>query len=40
LQHGCSVETISRALSRNSDGSPSGVMAAVLDAIANQSGAP
>jgi hypothetical protein len=33
LQHGCPVETISRALSRNSDGSASGVMAAVLDAI-------
>jgi hypothetical protein len=33
LQHGCPVETISRALSRNSDGSASGVVAAVLDRI-------
>src|SRR5437763_2180295 len=33
LQYGCPVEDISRALSRNSDGSASGVMAAVLDAI-------
>jgi hypothetical protein len=36
LQHGCSVETISRALSRNTDGSASGVMGAVLDAIAER----
>src|SRR5262249_3994904 len=36
LQHGCSLETISRALSRNSDGSASGTMAAVLDAITKQ----
>jgi hypothetical protein len=34
LQHGCNVETISRALSRNSDGSASGVIGAVLDRIA------
>jgi hypothetical protein len=33
LQHGCPVETISRALSRNSDGSASGAVAAVLDRI-------
>jgi len=33
LQYGCPVEIISRALSRNSDGSASGVMTAVLDAI-------
>jgi hypothetical protein len=33
LQHGCPVEDIARALSRNSDGSASGVMAAVLDQI-------
>jgi hypothetical protein len=33
LQHGCSVETIARALSRNSDGSASGVIGAVLDKI-------
>jgi hypothetical protein len=36
LQYGCPVETISRALSRNADGSASGVMAAVLDAITKQ----
>lgn len=33
LQHGCSVETISRALSRNADGSASGVVGAVIDKI-------
>jgi ribonucleoside-diphosphate reductase alpha chain len=33
LQHGCSVETIAHALSRNSDGSASGVIAAVLDRV-------
>jgi hypothetical protein len=33
LQHGCGVETISRALSRNADGSASGVIAAVLDRL-------
>jgi hypothetical protein len=33
LQHGCSVETIARALSRNADGSASGVVSAVLDKI-------
>jgi hypothetical protein len=37
LQHGCAVETIARALSRNSDGSASGVIGAGLDIIA---GAP
>jgi hypothetical protein len=33
LQHGCSVETIARAMSRNADGSASGVIGAVLDHI-------
>ena len=33
LQHGCDPETIARALSRNSDGTASGVAAAVLDKI-------
>ena len=33
LQYGCPVETIARAVSRNSDGSPSGVIGAVLDSI-------
>jgi hypothetical protein len=33
LQHGCTIDTIARALSRNSDGSASGVMGAVLDSI-------
>lgn len=33
LQHGCAVETIARALSRNTDGSASGVIGAVLDKI-------
>lgn len=34
LQYGCAAETISHAVSRNSDGSPSGVIGAVLDLIA------
>jgi hypothetical protein len=38
LQHGCSIETIARALSRNSDGSTSGVIGAVLDKIATPDG--
>jgi hypothetical protein len=33
LQHGCPIETISRAVSRNTDGSASGVIGAVLDRI-------
>jgi hypothetical protein len=33
LQYGCPVETIVRALSRNTDGSASGVIGAVLDKI-------
>jgi hypothetical protein len=35
LQHGCPVETIARAVSRNADGSASGVIGAVLDKINN-----
>ena len=34
LQYGCPVETIAHAVSRNSDGSASGVIGAVLDMIA------
>ena len=34
LQNGCSTETIAHALSRNSDGSASGVIGAALDKIA------
>jgi hypothetical protein len=33
LQYGCDVETIARALSRNADGSASGVIGAVVDKI-------
>jgi hypothetical protein len=33
LQHGCQIETISRAISRNADGSASGVIGAVLDRV-------
>src|SRR5690242_18737326 len=33
LQYGCPTEDIARALSRNADGSASGVVAAVLDEI-------
>jgi hypothetical protein len=40
LQHGCDVETIARALSRNADGSASGVIGAVLDKITNNMRAP
>jgi hypothetical protein len=38
LQHGCPVETIARALSRNTDGSASGVIGAVLDKILGTEG--
>jgi hypothetical protein len=38
LQYGCPVGTIARAITRNSDGSPSGVIGAVLDAIASDGG--
>jgi hypothetical protein len=33
LQHGCPVETLSRALTRNGDGSASGPLARVLDLL-------
>jgi hypothetical protein len=33
LQHGCRAETIARAVSRNGDGSASGVVGAVIDRI-------
>jgi len=33
LQHGCVAETIARALSRNNDGSASGVISTVLDKL-------
>jgi hypothetical protein len=33
LQHGCPIETISRAVSRNTDTSASGLIGAVLDRI-------
>jgi hypothetical protein len=38
LQYGCPVEAVSRAVSRNADGSASGVVAAVLDILARESG--
>jgi ribonucleoside-diphosphate reductase alpha chain len=34
LQHGCSVEILSRALTRNADGSASGPLARALDILA------
>jgi hypothetical protein len=34
LQHGCSVETLRRALSRNSNGSAAGPLARALDLLA------
>jgi hypothetical protein len=34
LQHGCPAETIAHALARNSNGSASGVIGAVLDLLA------
>jgi hypothetical protein len=37
LQYGCPAELIARAVSRNSDGSPSGVIGAVLDEIVGAS---
>jgi hypothetical protein len=37
LQHGCPIETIAHALSRNGDGTASGVIGAVIDKIGAQS---
>jgi ribonucleoside-diphosphate reductase alpha chain len=34
LQHGCSIETLRRALTRNADGSGSGPLARALDLLA------
>jgi ribonucleoside-diphosphate reductase alpha chain len=41
LQHGCPIETLRRALTRNGDGSASGPLAHVLDLLRkqNQAGA-
>jgi ribonucleoside-diphosphate reductase alpha chain len=36
LQHGCPVDTLRRALTRNSDGSASGPLARALDLLAVQ----
>ena len=36
LQHGCPVETLRRALTRNSDGAPSGPLARALDLLQQQ----
>lgn len=33
FQFGCPIETIAHAITRNSDGSPSGVVGAILDKI-------
>lgn len=33
LQHGCAAETISHAISRNGDGTPAGVIGAVIDLV-------
>jgi hypothetical protein len=38
LQHGCSLETIARAVSRNGDGTASGVVGAVADTIISDRG--
>jgi hypothetical protein len=37
LQHGCPVETLRRALTRNGDGSASGPLARALDLLAEES---
>src|SRR5262249_55943445 len=36
LQHGCEAETIAGAVNRNSDGTPAGVIGAVLDLVARR----
>jgi hypothetical protein len=36
LQHGCHVDTLRKALTRNSDGSPSGPLARALDLLAER----
>ena len=38
LQHGCPVETLRRALTRNGDGSASGTLARALDLLAEEFG--
>jgi hypothetical protein len=38
LQYGCSLETIAHALSRNTDGTASGVAAAVVDRVLGKEG--
>jgi hypothetical protein len=40
LQYGCDAATIAHALSRNSDGTASGVIGAVLDKIAGRAATP
>src|SRR5262245_41944074 len=36
LQYGCAAETIANAVSRESDGTPAGVIGAVLDLVARR----
>lgn len=36
LQHGISIEALTRSLTRNPDGSPSSLVGAVLDAVRHQ----
>jgi hypothetical protein len=38
LQHGCDVETLRKALTRNGDGSASGPLACALDVLSVQGG--
>jgi hypothetical protein len=40
LQHGCPIQTIARAISRNSDGSASGIAGAVVDHVLNNENRP
>jgi len=39
LQHGCHVDTLRKALTRNSDGSASGALARALDLLVERKGA-
>ena len=40
LQHGCPIETLRRALTRNAEGSASGPLARILDLLALSLGPP
>jgi hypothetical protein len=40
IQHGCSIDTLSRALTRDHDGKPASIIGAVVEAMATQQKGP